>query len=136
MCLLIVSQLDKIQDLQLVSDCCGDACGWSEGPARPWQLHIQTAGNSGGAGAPGSAELTVVCIKDPEDFRTRVLRAKRELITSTGAEGGSAGGMAAAKTAVGAAVTGAGMSAEADATLSRMEALMREGVDLLKARRG
>ena len=50
--------LDKVQDVMLKGDCCGDCCGCSEGNLKPYQLHIQTAGASGENSA---AELSVYC---------------------------------------------------------------------------
>lgn len=49
--------LDKVQDVMLIGDCCGDVCGCSDGNNRPYQLQIQTAGASGAA----AAELTAYC---------------------------------------------------------------------------
>jgi len=71
------------QDVVLVSDCCGDCCGYST-PGKPYQMHVQTAGRG-----VEVAELTVVCLEDLEEFRTRVMAAKRAV---TGAGGGAAGG--------------------------------------------
>ena len=51
--------LDKVQDVMLKGDCCGDCCGCSEGGLKPYQLHIQTAGSSGGENS--AAELSVYC---------------------------------------------------------------------------
>ena len=51
--------LDKIQDVMLKGDCCGDCCGCSEGNLKPYQLHIQTAGSAGGENS--AAELSVYC---------------------------------------------------------------------------
>jgi hypothetical protein len=75
--------LEKITDVAIVADCCGDCCGWAEASGRPYQLHIQTAGNSGAEGRP---EMSIYCVIDPEGLRTRILDAKRQLT----------GGMAAA----------------------------------------
>lgn len=121
--------LDKIQDLALVSDCCGDCCGFSDGEGVPWQMRVQTAGSSGGDGNAQSAELVAFCVKDVEAFRRKVLEAKRAML-----RGGSSGG-AAPKEAAGAAAesAAAGVSSpEAAATLKRMEALMEEALGLMR----
>lgn len=68
--------LDKIQDVELISDCCGDTCGWVQAAGKPYKLHVQTAGMSG---PEGGAELTVICVRDPEGLRAKVLAAKRGL---------------------------------------------------------
>jgi hypothetical protein len=127
--------LDKIQDIQLYSDCCGDCCGFSAGPAQPWLIRIQTAGFS----APGAgAELTLMCLKDPFDFRSRVLAARRAIIGKSGPMDGFA--RPAAKddvaTKLGEAADASGDvvgSKGALATLDRLETLMREGLELYKA---
>lgn len=119
--------LDKIQDLKLVSDCCGDCCGFSEGQGVPWQLHVQTAGSGGGDASAQQAELVAVCVKDVEAFRAKVLAAKRALLRG--------GGAPAAKEDVGASAgaSAAGVgSPEAVDTLKRMEALMEEALGLMR----
>lgn len=73
--------LDKVQDIELVSDCCGDTCGWVPAAGRPYKLHVQTAGLSG---PEGGAELTVVCLRDPEALRAKVLAAKRSVLGGGG----------------------------------------------------
>jgi hypothetical protein len=74
--------LDKIQDVNLVADCCGDCCGCSEGPRVAYKMAVQTAGLSGVA----DAELSIACIEDMNNFRAAIFAAKRAL--------GSGGGVA------------------------------------------
>ena len=38
-------------------------------------MHVQTAGQSGGGGEKGGAELVVYCVHDLPNFRSQVLRA-------------------------------------------------------------
>lgn len=61
--------LDKVQDVVLTADCCGDLCGFSERAGSPYHLSVSTAG--------GGVTLNVACIEDPEGFRSKVLAAKR-----------------------------------------------------------
>lgn len=70
--------LDKIQDVAIVADCCGDCCGFARTAGAPYQLHVQTAGR----GTP-EAELSVFCVENIEEFRSAVLQAKRALPTAT-----------------------------------------------------
>lgn len=57
--------LDKVQDVMLKGDCCGDCCGCSEGNLKPYQLHIQTAGQSGeNSAAELSAYCACICARD------------------------------------------------------------------------
>ncbi len=80
--------LDKIQDVELRANCCGDCCGCSEGKMRPYELHVQTAG---AAGPDNRAELSVYCLEDVNEFRDAVLKAKRELTAGSSSGGGAAG---------------------------------------------
>lgn len=77
------------QDILLVSDCCGDTCGYVTKPGTPYQMHVQTSGGSGSSEASGGAELVVFCLEDMEGFRAKVLAAKRSLISPAGASGAS-----------------------------------------------
>ena len=52
----------------LYSDC----CGFSEGPGQPYQMHVQTAGQSGGEKGGNAAELVVFCVHDLANFRSQV----------------------------------------------------------------
>jgi hypothetical protein len=123
--------LDKIQDILLVSDCCGDCCGFSEGEGKPYLMHVQTAGFSGSPEGAGTAELTVACVIDPETFRKRVLAAKRHLMgigTSASASG------AAKEAALSAPVVGGDMG-RVEAVLSRMEVIMQEAVEMMRSKK-
>lgn len=124
-----VVPLDRIQDIRLVSECCGDCCGWSEGTEVPWQVHVQTSGTSANPEQPNRAEIVVHCMKEPDEFRHRVMAAKRKLL-------GHGASHAEAKTppTMASRVTiASGSGAAASATLSRMEGILREGVELLRA---
>lgn len=70
--------LDKIQDIVLVSNCCGDNCGYVDNPGEVYQLHFQTAGQ----GTP-IPELSVFCIENPREFKRMVLDAKQRVISQT-----------------------------------------------------
>ena len=122
--------LDKIQDILLVSDCCGDCCGFSEGEGKPYLMLVQTAGFSGGPEGANIAELTVSCVIDPEAFRRRVLSAKRHLMGI----GGSSGAAKSSSTSV-AAPTGSADMDRVEAVLSRMEGIMTEAVELLRSKK-
>jgi len=125
--------LDRIQDIRVVSDCCGDCCGWSDGPGIPWRLEVQTAGSSGGEGGSSGPELTAFCVKDTVAFRRAVLDARRRL--RGGGDGGPAPKEAPASSPHGRAASAAvGDSDHAAATLDRMEALMREALELMRAK--
>jgi hypothetical protein len=63
--------LDRIQDIALVSDCCGDCCHIVDIPGEVYQFHVQTAGFGG-----MMPELSVFCIDNPREFKRRVLEAK------------------------------------------------------------
>ncbi len=66
--------LDKIQDIVLVSNCCGDTCGYVDKAGDIYQLHFQTAGQ----GTP-IPELSVFCIENPREFKRAVLDAKQKV---------------------------------------------------------
>ena len=78
--------LDKIQDVNIISDCCGDCCGCSEGPNQPYKMYVQTAGQSNPV-----AELSTFCIENVADFRAKVLAAKRALGGSSSSSAAGAG---------------------------------------------
>jgi hypothetical protein len=138
--------LDKIQDLNLVADCCGDCCGFVTEKGSPYKLVVQTAGSS-----DDGPELTIVCIENIAKFRKKVFAAKKALASSAAVDGGVSG---AAKAAVSGEASGsaekfaAGVhgadgghvarSAEAArmlATLERIERLVENGVLELRATR-
>ena len=79
--------LDKIQDVAIVADCCGDCCGFVRTPGAPYQLHVQTAGR----GTP-EAELSVFCVENIQEFRSAVLQAKRALSATAASSGSDATG--------------------------------------------
>lgn len=74
--------LDKIQDIVLVSNCCGDTCGYVDKPGDIYQLHFQTAGQ----GTP-IPELSVFCIENPREFKRMVLEAKQRVTSQTSGSG-------------------------------------------------
>lgn len=137
-----VVPLDKIQDVVLVSDCCGDRCGFVPVAGRPYRLEVQTAGV--GVQLP---EVAVACINDIESFRTEVMAAKRRALGLAQGTPGSASG--AAKYAAAAASSSQAMAAEihaatsgfttgADtaavlAVLERIERAVTEGVGHLRS---
>ena len=126
--------LDKIQDVMIVSDCCGDCCGYVATKGTPYQLHIQTAGR----GTP-EAELSVFCVENISEFRAAVLQAKRTLAAAAPAAAG--GEKVALNPAHG--VTGGGGGGAAAAAdqamvvrvLERIEAALHEGLGEVRARR-
>lgn len=71
-----VIPLDKIQDIELVSDWCGDNCGYVDKRGDIYQIHIQTAGQG-----TENAELSVFCIENPREFKRSVLDAKAKVKT-------------------------------------------------------
>jgi hypothetical protein len=73
-----VIPLDKIQDIELVSDCCGDTCGYVNKAGDIYQVHFQTAGQG-----TEKAELSVFCIENPREFKKSVLDAKARVRTDT-----------------------------------------------------
>ena len=73
-----VIPLDKIQDIELVSDCCGDTCGYVTNAGDVYQIHFQTAGQG-----TEKAELSVFCIENPREFKKSVLDAKARVRTDT-----------------------------------------------------
>lgn len=66
--------LEKIQDVQLIADCCGDTFGFASSKGRPWKVAIETAGNN-----RGIPELVLEALEDPEGFRAAVMAAKKGL---------------------------------------------------------
>lgn len=149
MCCAVTKQksipLDKITDVVLQSDCCGDCCGYSTGTGVPYKMVIMTAGSpgadGGGTGAGCSnvsgSNTTIFCIKDLEDFASRIRVARRALVAhGMGVidPSGSAGAHGAAKVAIPVAPTVASASpfAGSEAVLERMEALMREAIGEMK----
>ncbi len=70
--------LEKIQDIVLVSNCCGDTCGFVDKPGDVYQLHFQTAGQ----GTP-IPELSIFCIENPREFKRMVLEAKQKIVSQT-----------------------------------------------------
>jgi len=73
-----VIPLDKIQDIELVSDWCGDKCCYVDKAGDIYQVHFQTAGQG-----TEKAELSVFCIENPREFKKHVLDAKARVITDT-----------------------------------------------------
>jgi len=73
-----VIPLDKIQDIELVSDWCGDKCGYVNKAGDVYQVHFQTAGQG-----TEKAELSVFCIENPREFKKSVLDAKARVKTDT-----------------------------------------------------
>jgi len=73
-----VIPLDKIQDIELVSDWCGDTCGYVKKAGDVYQVHFQTAGQG-----TEKAELSVFCIENPREFKKSVLDAKARVRTDT-----------------------------------------------------
>ena len=128
--------LDKIQDVMIVSDCCGDCCGYVATKGTPYQLHIQTAGR----GTP-EAELSVFCVENISEFRAAVLLAKRTMAAAAPAAAG--GEKVALNPAHGIAVAAGGGAAAAAAAdqamvvrvLERIEAALQEGLGEMRARR-
>lgn len=148
--------LDKVQDVALVADCCGDTCGYTAEKGKPYKGQIETAGSGNPKAGP---ELTVVCLEDLEGFRSAVLAAKRRLLAGggglpvaapyTGADksvqlvaSGPEALMARAAATVPSAVASAsggaggagGDSAEIVAALHRIERTLQEGVAMMAAR--
>lgn len=114
--------LDKIQDVMVQADCCGDCCQCSGGNQRPYQLHIQTAGLSG----PAGAELSVYCLEDVSGFRQAVLNAKKALVGSSPAAAAAGAGKGGAESSAGE------NSALILRALERIEAAINAGVAALK----
>jgi len=125
--------LDKIQDIALVADCCGDFCGYAA-PGEPYILQVQTAGFSG----PGGAELVVFCLAQPQAFRTAVLAAKRALSDGRPPAAASGALTGAPKFAAGGGggggVSDAGVAAIVT-VLERLEAAVNEGLRELRESR-
>jgi hypothetical protein len=76
--------LEKIQDISLVSDCCGDCCNIVDRPGDVYKLHVQTAAMGGMI-----PELSVFCIENPREFKQKVLAAKNRVVTDTNIVGQS-----------------------------------------------
>jgi len=142
-----------LQDVILVSNCCGDCCGFAP-KGSPWQVHIQTAGSSIANGGRAGAELVVMCLQSPEEFRSQVLAAKRRaadpaamaayartgasagaasgVSVGAGKEGGGAGGIELRSGSGG----GGGDNAAVVAVLERIERALNEGIALAASRSG
>jgi hypothetical protein len=71
--------LEKIQDIVLMSNWCGDKCGFAERSGDVYQLHIQTAGQGGVL-----PELSIFCIENPREFKRMVLDAKQRTTSVSG----------------------------------------------------
>ena len=139
--------LEKIQDLNLVADCCGDCCGFAPSPGAPYKLLVQTAGGSAPDGEP---ELVIMCVDDIKGLRKQVFAAKRAL-AATAAVGGAAkpnatdsgatkaaggeGGASRSAEGSGHAVAHSAEAARMLATLERIERLVENGVLELRATR-
>lgn len=80
----IVIPLKRIQDIELVSDCCGDCCGFVDTPGQPYKLFVQTAAMGG-----MMPELVVICIEDPREFKRQVMTARNAVRTDTNIAGQS-----------------------------------------------
>jgi hypothetical protein len=119
--------LDKIQDVNIISDCCGDCCGCSEGPNQPYKMYVQTAGQSNPV-----AELSIFCIENVADFRAKVLAAKRAL---GGSSSSTAAGVGKEGEGGGGLVPAAGDNTVLLRVLERIEAAINNGVNELKAQR-
>lgn len=122
--------LDKVQDVMIVSDCCGDCCGYAEAGGAPYQLHVQTAGQ----GTP-TPELSVFCLSNMTEFRAAVLAAKRQLTEAAGggaaaADGGAGADKGTKNPAFGAAAGGNEMVVR---VLERIEAALNEGLRDMRA---
>lgn len=70
----ITIPLEKIQDVQVISDWMGDCCGIVEQKGDVYQLHVQTAAMGGFA-----PELVVFCLEDIRDFKKKVIEARNVL---------------------------------------------------------
>ncbi len=70
----ITIPLEKIQDVQVISDWMGDCCGIVEQKGDVYQLHVQTAAMGGFA-----PELVVFCLEDIRDFKKKVIEARNAL---------------------------------------------------------
>jgi len=125
--------LDKIQDINIVSDCCGDCCGFSDGASVPWRMEVQTAGFSGGDKSQTGAELTVFCLRDLTEFRRAVLSARRALVHGSYAGPAAKGDTPASSLHPSAPPASRTDSSRAADTLERMEALMRDAFTVMGA---
>jgi hypothetical protein len=70
--------LEKIQDIELISDYWGDCCGYAEKPGEVYKLFVQTAAMMGRI-----PELAVFCIQEPREFKRAVLAAKNRVSQDT-----------------------------------------------------
>lgn len=122
--------LDKVQDVMIVSDCCGDCCGYVATPGAPYQLHVQTAGR----GTP-EAELSVYCVENIHEFRAAVLQAKRALNASAPSSAGADKVEVNPAFGVGGAAVGAADQAMVVRVLERIEAALNEGLGEMRAAR-
>lgn len=122
--------LDKIQDVNIISDCCGDCCGCSEGPNQPYKMYVQTAGQCNPV-----AELSIFCIENVAEFRAKVLAAKRALGSNPSAAGAGKEGGVGEGGGVGGGAGLPGDPAVLLRVLERIEAAINNGVNELKAQR-
>lgn len=76
--------LEKIQDVALVGDCCGDCCNIVDSPGDVYQIHVQTAAMGGMI-----PELSAFCLENPREFKQQVLAAKNRIVTDTNIVGQS-----------------------------------------------
>jgi hypothetical protein len=70
--------LDRIQDIQLISDYIGNCCKLVNGPDEVYQFHVQTAA----MGIP-IPEVSAYCIENPREFKKQVLEAKNKITMPT-----------------------------------------------------
>lgn len=79
----ITIPLEKIQDVQLISDWVGDSCGIVDQKGDVYQLHVQTAAMGGMV-----PELVVFCLENPREFKKKIMEA-RNALKSGGSNGQS-----------------------------------------------
>jgi hypothetical protein len=70
--------LDRIQDINIISDWIGDCCGVVDTPGEEYQVQVQTAA----MGTP-FPELIVISIENPRGFKRQVLEAKQRLVVNS-----------------------------------------------------
>ena len=70
----IAIPLEKIQDIQLISNWVGDSCGIVDKKGDVYQLYVQTAAMGGMA-----PELMVFCIENIREFKMKVIEARNAL---------------------------------------------------------
>jgi len=128
--------LDKVQDVMLVSDCCGDTCGFATAPGRPYKMVIQTAGAAVPDSGPSGSNLFVFCIEDPDAFRSQVLAQKRRLASGEAAHGQMLATGVGKDAPLGARpyVAAGGDSAAVVAVLERIERALQEGLARMPSR--